>query len=122
MATAADLCEMIDRLSREQTAHPALQTSFELYQAAVQAGLVDAGPEGQGRVAMWFGELVNDGRATYSARSPTRAEIPRGAWWSTSDLDAHSGYALTSGGRDDAREHRRFRREQVTDALLRDAF
>jgi len=118
VATAADLCELIDRLQRSANGSMSLETGYALYEAVVRDGLVEAGPNTQDTVAGWVGDLVNDGRLRPGSRHGGSPEVPLGVSWSDAQLQSHYRYRLTDGGRADARETRQLRREQDVDRLL----
>jgi hypothetical protein len=115
--TAADLCELLDRLARSSERRYGLDGGWTLYEAVRDAGLVGDGQVDL--VAYLVGELVTDGRLAFRGRlgggQPTP---PTGAPWASRDLQNHTGYYLTGDGRRDAQTTRQMRRDrEVSDAL-----
>lgn len=95
-----------------------LETGHALYEAVIQDGLLEPGPNTQGTVASWVGELVNDGRLRPGSRHGGSPEVPLGVSWSDAQLQSHYRYRLTDGGRADSRETRRLHRQHDVDHLL----
>jgi len=116
--TASDLCELIDRLQRSADGLSSLETGYALYEAAVQDGLVESGVSGQGVIAGWVGDLVNDDRLRPTSRAGGSPEAPMGMSWGDAQLQSHYRYRLTDGGRVDARETRHLRRQRTVEHLL----
>ena len=120
MPSEAHLCELMERLGRRDDGFVALDAAWGLYRAAVDDGLVSADEHGQNTVGYWFGKLLNDGRAGFRSRHLGAHPVPPGVSWGSRELNDHSGFFLTSSGREDARETRRLPEEAAAQELIAD--
>src|SRR4051812_36019037 len=116
MPTAADLNELMDRLSRSDDGFVALGQGYELYRAVYEEGLV--AHRDMATVGRWLGELVRDGRVSFRTHAGGSPEPPPGVTWGERELQDHYDYFLTADGRADAREARRLRQDRAAEETL----
>lgn len=117
METAAELLEHLDRLRRNPRGEHVLASGVGIHEAAVGQGL--AGPNTEGRVARWVGELVADHLLGFRSTSSGVRPLPTGAPWNWAEIQIHHYYFVTPAGSQDAGETRRLRaRERVLADLV----
>ena len=91
--TRVALLTFLRRLEDDPRAGAALMHGSALFDAAVAAGIVNAGD--QDAFARVIGRLIDDRLVRFETTNGGHTPLPPGALWNGFELQSHGGYGLT---------------------------